>query len=178
MKGGKQNDWIESREAKTAALIFPGIGYHHDKPLLYYAGKLLAQRKIPIRKVDYGRLPSGKENLPKAVAQVQRRVEELAGEEEWAVFDRLILIGKAAALPFLSEHSIVFSGTADPLMNREQLFSICREKKSEVHFYEAANHSLETGEALRDLERLQAVMELTETGLEEWLGPGCPQLFV
>lgn len=193
MKNEQQNYVPISRGKSGAALLFPGMGYHHDKPLLYYAGKLLAQGEILTIKVDYGPLPSGKENLPGAVAQVQRRVEQLAQEEDWGKFERLILIGKsvgtvasgyfgqllrqrgivlgcsqiiytpvAETLPFLSEHSVVFSGTADQMVDQGRLLSACRDKKSELHLFEAANHSLETGDVMHDLEILREVMEITK----------------
>lgn len=201
IKETQQNDFVERavEEAgrKTVAVLFPGMGYHQDKPLLYYAAKLLAQRKIPVIRADYGPLPSGKENLAKAVFQVQMSVELLASKEDWRRYDRLILVGKSVGtvaagyfeqtllnrgvtaeflqiaytpvnetLPFLSEHSIVFSGTADPMVDGEQLALACLESQAELHTFQAANHSLETGEALRDLEIVRNVMEATDRRLK------------
>ena len=39
---------------KKAAVVFPGIGYHTDKPLLYYGKKLAAARGYEIVDVPYG----------------------------------------------------------------------------------------------------------------------------
>ena len=41
---------------KKMAVIFPGVGYHADKPLLYYSRKLAARQGYEILCVDYGRL--------------------------------------------------------------------------------------------------------------------------
>ena len=44
---------------KKIAVLFPGIGYHTDKPLLYYSKKLARKRGYEIVEVKYGPLPSG-----------------------------------------------------------------------------------------------------------------------
>ena len=44
---------------KKIAVLFPGIGYTCDKPLLYYTGKLAVARGYKLVKVEYGNFPSG-----------------------------------------------------------------------------------------------------------------------
>lgn len=44
---------------KKIAVIFPGVGYHVDKPLLYYSRKLADQYGYEVVCADYGVLPSG-----------------------------------------------------------------------------------------------------------------------
>ena len=44
---------------KRIAVIFPGVGYHVDKPLLYYSRKLAGRYGYEIVCADYGILPSG-----------------------------------------------------------------------------------------------------------------------
>ena len=39
---------------KKLAVLFPGIGYHVDKPLLYYGAKLAKQYDLEIVEVKYG----------------------------------------------------------------------------------------------------------------------------
>ena len=41
------------------AVIFPGVGYHADKPLLYYGRKLAKQHGYQEICVGYGKLPEG-----------------------------------------------------------------------------------------------------------------------
>ena len=40
---------------KKTAVIFPGIGYHTDKPLLYYSRKIAASQGYNVIEVPYGR---------------------------------------------------------------------------------------------------------------------------
>ena len=42
---------------KKLAVIFPGVGYHVDKPLLYYSKKIAAHYGYEIVEVAYGKLP-------------------------------------------------------------------------------------------------------------------------
>ena len=39
---------------KKIAVIFPGVGYHADKPLLYYSKKIASQNGYEIVEVPYG----------------------------------------------------------------------------------------------------------------------------
>ena len=41
------------------AVLFPGIGYHIDKPLLYYSAKLARARGCYLLAVQYPALPTG-----------------------------------------------------------------------------------------------------------------------
>ena len=50
----KQNQ--TRRTAMKIAVLFPGIGYHCDKPLLYYSGKLAAHYQYELVKVPYTNL--------------------------------------------------------------------------------------------------------------------------
>ena len=46
------------------AVLFPGIGYHVDKPLLYYGRKLAVQRGYEVVGVPYGNFPDGVKGSP------------------------------------------------------------------------------------------------------------------
>ena len=44
---------------KKIAVVFPGVGYQADKPLLYYSRKLAAQYGYEVICAENGRLPAG-----------------------------------------------------------------------------------------------------------------------
>ena len=46
------------------AVIFPGIGYHCDKPLLYHAKKIAAAKGYEILEVPYTGFESGVKGNP------------------------------------------------------------------------------------------------------------------
>ena len=49
----RRNQKTGYRIMKKTAVIFPGIGYHTEKPLLYYAKKLAKQSGYEITEVPY-----------------------------------------------------------------------------------------------------------------------------
>ena len=44
---------------KNLAVIFPGLDYSLEKPLLYYAGKSVRNFGFEVVEVSYGKLPEG-----------------------------------------------------------------------------------------------------------------------
>ena len=46
---------------KKLAVLFPGIGYHCDKPLLYYSKKCLSAYGYEIIEVNYTHFPHMKD---------------------------------------------------------------------------------------------------------------------
>ena len=42
---------------KGLAVILPGIGYHKDKPLLYFASKLMKAKGYDIINIEYSDMP-------------------------------------------------------------------------------------------------------------------------
>ena len=67
---------------KKIAVLFPGIGYTCDKPLLYYTGKLAVARGYKLVKVEYGNFPSGikenKEKMEKAIRAEKLKKEAIS----------------------------------------------------------------------------------------------------
>ena len=45
---------------KKLAVIFPGMNYNSNKPLLYYIKKILIKEEFDIVEIEYGKLPSDK----------------------------------------------------------------------------------------------------------------------
>ena len=62
------------------AILFPGIGYHCDKPLLYHSGKLCTQYQYETVKLTYTNLSrSIPEAFAQAYAQTEASLEKLIG---------------------------------------------------------------------------------------------------
>ena len=51
---------------RKIAVIFPGVGYTKDRPLLYYAGKLAAKRGYELVHIDFSGIEWSKEKLKDA----------------------------------------------------------------------------------------------------------------
>lgn len=85
--------------SKKLAVIFPGIGYHKDKPLLYYASKLAMAHGYDLFFLEYSDLPQGimndsakkREAFALAYAQVEKRMSSVNLSD----YNHVIFIGKS-----------------------------------------------------------------------------------
>lgn len=177
---------------KNLAVVFPGIGYHTDKPLLYYSKKLAAGYGFEVVEVPYGNFPAGVKGSPEkmkqafenALAQTRELLIDITFEE----YDKILFLSKsvgtavaaayakekklktynvfytpvAASMELMEQPGIVFHGTHDSWAETACLVQYCEEKGYPCHLIENANHSLETGEVHKDIENMAYIMELTD----------------
>lgn len=145
---------------KQLAVLFPGIGYHADKPLLYYSAKLARAHGCEVTTVQYPALSSGLRGNPE---QIEAAV--LHGLHPGQVYFTPI----EAALPDLDPAGIAFHGTADPWARTELITEGCRRLGVPLHLTENADHSMETGDVLRDITILHTILEQTD----RWMRQRC-----
>lgn len=178
---------------KKIALIFPGIGYNPDKPLLYYAAKLAKNNGFEIINIDYGALPSksgmrgNDAKMREAFAAACRHVEEQLNAIDFATYGEVLFISKSIgtavaataanrlgiparqiyytpveqAYEQIGSEGIAFSGTADPWVHPEKIRKMSASHGLLLYVVEDANHSLETGDVLRDIQNLEGIMKIT-----------------
>lgn len=95
------------------AVLFPGIGYHIDKPLLYYSAKLARARGCDLLAVQYPALPTGlrghAEKIEQAVQTALSAAEEQLTAIDWTAYDRVFSSRRASALRL--PHGMLFSTT-------------------------------------------------------------------
>ena len=186
---------------QKVVLLFPGVGYHTDKPLLFYGRKLAQDYGYEtVIHVSYGGFKSGiKGNLEKmreafesALSQAEeifRKECKKNGLDHKTIFDGdneiLVIsksIGTAVAAAFQQNHGftgkniyftpvrqsfqvmqpqsgIVFHGTADPWAQTQDIREGCEKLHLPLYITQEANHSMETGDCLKDLQIMQEIME-------------------
>lgn len=172
------------------AVVFPGIGYHTGKPLLYYAIELAHSHGYEIREVSYGVLPQNSKgnagSMQEASEIALRHAEEILKDVDFGKYDKILFLSKSigtvvaaayagkhglnvdniyftpveAAFPFMKGNGIVFHGTADSYADTQQVVNICKERGLSLHLTEGAGHSLEVGEVDRDVAELGRIMKL------------------
>ena len=178
--------------SKKIAVIFPGVGYHVDKPLLYYSKKLAAQNGYEIKEVPYGKFPKGvkgsREKMEKAFFSALEQAGEILKDIDFSEYEDVLFISKSvgtavasayagkyglntrniyytpveASFQFMKQPGIAFTGTADNWVTFDAVERGCREGGFPLYVTEDGNHSLETGDVRRDLENLQTIMKITE----------------
>lgn len=172
------------------ALIFPGIGYTCDKPLLYYEQKLLDD-EYEIHRIDYGNISKSKSDLFQTFELAYQRVLEAYKDFDFTKYDTILVISKSIGTAIACrlekdlhihsynilytpiaytfdyvESGIAFSGTKDPWVEVELVKNKCEELCIPYYLYDDCNHSLETQDVQKNLEILQEVMQYTLKFLE------------
>jgi len=179
------------------AVVFPGIGYHGDKPLLYYSAKLAKELGYKVIKLSYTGFPkdikSSKEKMKEAFDIAMSQTEEALSEVDFEKYSRVVFIMKSVGtavggayaqrrritpdmliytpvegtFQFLwPQAGVVFHGTADPWAETDLVKEMSSDLRLPIHIFNEANHSLETGNALSDLQFMYEIMRMTREYLE------------
>ena len=186
----KQTEKQPSPDGKIA-VFFPGIGYTCDNPLLYYTRKICQAEGYTILEAPYGPLPQDAKKDREHLMETARTLLEHVDRNLQADFTGcrdILFVGKSIGTVIANEFmarrkirvrsvcftplpwtfadakgkGIVFHGSSDPWA--EDTDSIRQEVKrvrQTLHIIQGANHSLETGDLMTDLQNLANVMRLT-----------------
>lgn len=179
------------------AVLFPGVGYHVDKPLLYYAKDIAAWLGYEIAEVTYGVLPTGikgsAEKMQEAFERSLKNALESLKSVEWGNYEEILFISKsigtavaaeaanrlgirtrnvyytpvAETFRFPLQEGIAFHGTADSWVGTQVLCDACAKHGIPLLVTEGANHSMETDDPLENIRILSGIMEKTAAYLRE-----------
>ena len=171
------------------AALFPGIGYHCDKPLLYYSAKLARRAGYEVVTVPYAGFPEkvrgNVEKMRVCLEIAQTQAETLLEPVRWEDCEDILFIGKSigtvvasryarekglkihsvlltpleATFRYVDGYAIAFHGTADPWAETGAIRAACDQRGIPLYLTEAANHSLETGDVPRDVGILRETLD-------------------
>lgn len=183
-------------QTKKIAVLFPGIGYHTDKPLLYYSKKLARERGYEIIEIKYGELPSGVKGNAQKMLEAFRKALQYATEQlaevKFATYDDILFVSKSVgtavaasyakqyninarqiyytpveeSFTAIGQEGIVFHGTDDPWAKTDKIQAECEKRGLSLYLTKNANHSMETGNVEKDLEIMKDIMEKTATYMD------------
>lgn len=179
------------------AVIFPGIGYHPDKPLLYFARMAAKAQGYQVVNVTYGNFPRQVKGSPEKMkaaflSAVEQAETELEGID-FHQYDDILFISKSVgtavaaaygrkhglktrnvyytpigeSFDFIQQEGIVFHGTKDGWVETDVIREKCEKGHFPLYITENGNHSLETGEVDTDLANLQKIMKITQQYIAE-----------
>ena len=170
------------------AVLFPGIGYHCDKPLLYYSAKLAKVAGYEVLPVPYGGFPEkvrgDADKMRESFEIAWSQAEAMLATVKWAEYRDILFVGKSIGaivaskyaadkglavrsvlltplsetFQFVRGSAVAFHGTADPWANTPAIKAACEARGIPLFLTERANHSLETGDVLRDIQTLKATV--------------------
>ena len=146
------------KNAPKLAVVFPGIGYTADKPLLYYTGRLASKHGYQIRTVSYDNLPENVKGDPEKMKQAfdlaLEQTERSLSSIDWNSYGSVLFISKSIGTvissAYASRHdltvksilftplaetfslplagSIAFHGTADPWAETDSIQKLAAQK--------------------------------------------------
>lgn len=67
--------------SEKLAVLFPGVGYQIDRPLLYHSAKLARERGYEVCTVSYPPLPTGLRGKPERIQQAIELCSRAAAEQ-------------------------------------------------------------------------------------------------
>ena len=181
---------------KRLAVFFPGVGYTPDKPLLYHSRRIAESLDYDILTLTFSGFPKkirgDEKKMRKAFELALSQAREQLKEAKLSSYDEIVFLGKSIgavaasalaaefrcarlvlytplepAFSFPLPQTIVFTGANDPWVVPGQIPALCAGKGIPCTVVPDANHSLETGDPMRDLERLREIMIQTEQFLKE-----------
>ena len=86
-------------ETHKLAVIFPGIGYTADKPLLYFGRRIAVEYGYEIRIMDYKGFPpkvkGDRNRMEESFFIALRQAEEMLAGVDFAEYDDVVFIGKS-----------------------------------------------------------------------------------
>ena len=167
------------------AILFPGIGYHTDKPLLYYSKKILKNMNYELKEIHFKNLDF---DLNKSKDEAYKQVKDQIHKFDLKAYDSILFISKSIGtycaaklaheykltaniyftpldftLEYLQQKDLVYSGTKDQWANFDKIEHYCIYHLIEFHSIVDGNHSLETGNIQTDIENLKQIMYRVET---------------
>lgn len=178
------------------AVFFPGIGYHCDKPLLYYSEKIARQYRYETIRISYtGLSKEMEEAFAGALSQTEKCLEGVV----WSQYEDILFVSKSigtiVACAYAEKYNvscrniyytpleqtflygpregIAFHGTHDPWAQTEMIQLKCRENNLPLHIIEDADHSLEIpDDTARNLSILEDVMKETQSCITDTIRDG------
>ncbi len=153
------------------AVLFPGVGYTCDKPLLYYSGKLAAFCGYEIRKVSYGdfkNLPAdmmgNAERMEEAFHYALAQTEDALREIDFSNREVLFLsksIGTAVAAAYAKNHGLQVKSVSFTPVEQTFLFA----EREGIMFHGTADPWARNTELIREgCRRIGQRLFLVENG--------------
>ena len=97
--------------SKKLAIVFPGAGYHCDKPLLYYAKKIAKNKDYEIIEANYDfrefvkNIKEDAEATQKALDFGFQRVSEQLKKVDFAGYEKIVFIGKSIGTAIAAKYN-------------------------------------------------------------------------
>ena len=161
------------------AVIFPGIGYHTDKPLLYYSKRLAANDGYEVKSVDYTGFPKdvkgSAEKMRKSYLIALEQTGEILSGVNFADYEDILFISKSVGTAVAASYAGEMNINARHIYYTPvaESFKFIKEK-SGIVFHGTDDKWVDTSIIRSECERLSLPLYITddashslETGIVE-----------
>ncbi|MBO4495276.1 MAG: alpha/beta hydrolase [Clostridiales bacterium] len=101
-------------DSKKLAIIIPGMGYTKDRPLLYYAGKLLTAAGYELLHIEFTNLPKkirgNRELILQTAIQCYDQASTRLASTDFSAYTDILFVGKSigtiVAARYIAEHNL------------------------------------------------------------------------
>lgn len=192
---------MENESIKKLAIIFPGMGYHKEKPLLYYSGKIAKALGFELTDIEYHDMPQKIQGDKKLVLEAAIKAYTCATEQlsglNLSYYDEILLIGKSIGTVVAAKYNLeyglkakqlwytpveatfdyadgsieAFIGDDDPWSDICKVKELANTSRIPLSVYHGCNHSLESGDIINDINTILDVMEKTKQFISEYESP-------
>lgn len=122
------------KTAPKLAVIFPGIGYTADKPLLYYTSRLARKHGYQIQTVSYGTLPENikgdsvkmRQAFDLALAQTEESLRDI----DWPSYGSILFISKSIGTAISSAYAAKYNLKVKNILRHWQTPSPSRSREA------------------------------------------------
>ena len=104
---------------KKLVVLFPGIGYHNDKPLMYYTKRVARNKGYEIVEVTYDfpeppkDIKDHPEKIEEAYETAFNQVKEQLADIAFTDYDRVVFVGKSIGTVVMARYSMTYELEAD-----------------------------------------------------------------
>ncbi|MDY4948561.1 MAG: alpha/beta family hydrolase [Clostridium cadaveris] len=195
--GVESNGKFTDNNSKTLSIILPGIGYLLDRSYLDYSKQLCLQMGYDVLEIEYGfHITRAKFDPSKEFDILVSETINVIERSIIKDYDNIIIIGKSIGTcvqimvnkhfrdkitkniyisPIdktvslgITTNSLIITGSADPLLNSNNLTNIKETNGSNLLFIENANHALDIkDDVIKTIDALKEVLQAEKDFLEK-----------
>lgn len=107
---------------KKIVVLFPGVGYHNDKPLLYYSKKIAKNYDYEIVETSYEimdaatLIKSDQEKMQEAFEAAFNQIDKQLKGINFADYERVIFVGKSIGTAIMARYAMTYDLDPDMII--------------------------------------------------------------
>ncbi|MDC7278296.1 alpha/beta hydrolase [Butyrivibrio fibrisolvens] len=108
--------------SKKLAVLFPGIGYHNDKPLMYYTKKIASNHDYEIIQLSYdlseaaSSIKNDADKTKDAINEAFTQVVDALKDVNFDNYERIIFVGKSIGTAIMAKYEMTYELDVDMII--------------------------------------------------------------